>query len=149
MTRDDGGFSRRRDACSTRIGVVRQSKRRKTSGQKGRKNETLSHGRVLSRVRRKDIVRRQEQERCRAKHGGFDESRRGQSVPSKATRSGMVQRTFQRAFRRRSERCKARKDDGSVHCTLSKSDRRFATRSSLRNALSRGRACDVNAALCG
>jgi hypothetical protein len=30
----------------------------------------------------------------------------------------------------RRERCEAREDCGSVHCTLSKSDRRFATRSS-------------------
>ncbi len=43
----------------------------------------------------------------------------------------------QRVFSRRRERCEARKDDGSVHRTLSKSDRRLATRSSLMNTLSR------------
>ncbi len=35
----------------------------------------------------------------------------------------------------RRERCDARKDDGSVHRTLSKSDRRIAARSSLLNTL--------------
>ncbi len=39
-------------------------------------------------------------------------------------------------FYRRRERCESRKDDGSVHRTLSKPDRRFATHSSLRNTLS-------------
>ncbi len=38
-------------------------------------------------------------------------------------------------FIRRREHCEARKDDGSVHRTLSKSDRRFTMRSSLMNTL--------------
>src|SRR4029079_14460292 len=42
---------------------------------------------------------------------------------------------FYRVFSRRRERCQAREDDGSVHRTLSKSDRRLSTRSSLMSTL--------------
>jgi hypothetical protein len=42
----------------------------------------------------------------------------------------------QRVFYRRRERCEARADGGSVHRTLSKSNRRIATRSSLWDTLS-------------
>ncbi len=42
---------------------------------------------------------------------------------------------LQMVFIRRRERCDAREDDGSVHRTLSKSDRRNATRSSLINTI--------------
>ncbi len=45
-------------------------------------------------------------------------------------------RYARRVLFRRGERNEAREDYGSVHCTLSKSDRRFVPRSSLNNTLS-------------
>jgi hypothetical protein len=46
-----------------------------------------------------------------------------------------MKKVAKRVFIRRRERCDAREDDGSVPRTLSKFDRRIATRSSLINTL--------------